>query len=171
MVRFLDLDAGRLEAEARARAEVSLLSCSRCPQLLRYFCSFTDGPRLWVVTELARGGTVLQAMTHEGGIRSSARRDVQGGGNEGEGGDMGTKDNCFDEDETYVQPLRDLEVAAILREVLLGLSYLHRSGTLHRDIRCGNVYLSTAACDDGGGEGKEVGCVRLGGLGRGARLR
>ena len=116
MVRFLDLDAGKVDAEGRARAEVSLLSSSRCPQLLRYFCSFVEGSRLWVVTELAYGGTVLQAMTHR----------VEG-----------------EVEETFVQPLREAEVSAILREVVRGLCYLHNSGTLHRDLRCGNVYLST----------------------------
>ena len=78
-------------------------------------------------------------MTHPG-------RDGGGGGGRGGGDAAGVED-----DESFVQPLSDSETAAILHGVLLGISYLHRAGTLHRDLRARNVYLST---EDGGGVGQ-----------------
>lgn len=49
----------------------------------------------------------------------------------------------------HKRPLREEEISAICDGVLCGLSYLHKLGRIHRDIKAGNILLT------------EVGTVKL----------
>ncbi|XP_077288263.1 serine/threonine-protein kinase Tao [Arctopsyche grandis] len=51
--------------------------------------------------------------------------------------------------EVHKRPLREEEISAICDGVLCGLSYLHKLGRIHRDIKAGNILLT------------EVGTVKL----------
>lgn len=43
-------------------------------------------------------------------------------------------------------PLKEKEIACIIRESLLGLEFLHSCSKMHRDIKCGNILMT----DEGG---------------------
>ncbi|KAG6820991.1 hypothetical protein H0H93_008620 [Arthromyces matolae] len=99
--------------------EVALLSQLRdAPNITKYYGCYMDGPRVWIVMELAEGGSALSLM-------------------------RASKNGCLE--ERYV--------AVIVREVLLGLSYLHKVPVIHRDIKAANILVAATGkvviCDFG----------------------
>lgn len=40
-------------------------------------------------------------------------------------------------------PIQEVYVAIILKELLLGIKYLHNNFKIHRDIKCANILLNT----------------------------
>lgn len=41
------------------------------------------------------------------------------------------------------QPLKELHICLVIREVLLALAFLHKNGVIHRDIKAANILLTT----------------------------
>ncbi|TYJ57523.1 hypothetical protein B9479_001841 [Cryptococcus floricola] len=41
------------------------------------------------------------------------------------------------------QPLKELHICLIMREVLIALAFLHKNGVIHRDIKAANILLTT----------------------------
>ena len=76
--------------------------------ITKFFESFVQGSKLFIVMEYVGGGSVRDAIKRRGGSLGS---------------------------EVYI--------AVILREVLLGVSFLHGLGKIHRDIKCANILLNT----------------------------
>ncbi|KAF9072957.1 hypothetical protein BDP27DRAFT_1319707 [Rhodocollybia butyracea] len=99
--------------------EVALLTQLRdAPNITKYYGCYMDGPRVWIVMELAQGGSVLSLM-------------------------KASQDNCLEE----------RFISVIIREVLVGLSYLHKVPVIHRDMKAANVLVAATGkvmiCDFG----------------------
>lgn len=117
-LKIINLDTADDDVEAIQR-EVALLTQLRdAPNVTKYYGSYLDGPRVWIVMEFAQGGSVRTLMqTSKDGV------------------------------------LEERFVAVIIREVLVGLGYLHKSAIIHRDIKAANILISAAGkvmiCDFG----------------------
>jgi serine/threonine-protein kinase 24/25/MST4 len=114
----LDVEGG-IEDAADIQREVALLTSMRdAPNITQYYGCYMDGPRVWIVMELAQGGSVRSLM-------------------------KASPDGTIE--EKYV--------VLIVREVLVGLAYLHKSAIIHRDIKAANVLVSSTGkvmiCDFG----------------------
>ncbi|WVW81377.1 hypothetical protein I302_103369 [Kwoniella bestiolae CBS 10118] len=76
------------------------------PNVVKYYGSLMEGPKVWIIMELAEGGS----------IRTLSR----------------------------AQPLKELHICLIMREVLQALAALHKNGVIHRDLKAANVLLTTS---------------------------
>ncbi|ORX41094.1 kinase-like domain-containing protein [Kockovaella imperatae] len=127
-------DAGQMFKESR------LLGLSRHPNVLRILATFTlppDHRRIAIVTPLVDGGSlsgILEWRTRLCTTSKAHRRLGRFG--------MGGMQNG-EADEQSQGSLDEEEIKAVVKQVLAGLNYLHRNGFLHRDLKAGNILVSS----------------------------
>ncbi|KAJ3857882.1 Pkinase-domain-containing protein [Lentinula lateritia] len=117
-LKIINLDTADDDVDDIQR-EVALLTQLRdAPNITKYYGCYMDGPRVWIVMELAQGGSVLSLM-------------------------KASRDGCLEEKF----------ISVIIREVLVGLSYLHKVPVIHRDMKAANILVTAVGkvmiCDFG----------------------
>ncbi len=119
-------------ADSLAR-EISLLRSMDHRGIVRLVDVFEDDERVHLVTDLCAGGSLFERIIEK------KKKMAVGVGVGGGGGGGGCRRGCFAE----------ADASRIIRETLDAVSYMHRMGVAHRDIKAENLLLATA--DDGDG--------------------
>ena len=86
-----------------------MLECQNDPHITKFYESFIQGNKLFIVMEYVGGGSVKDMLRNRGGTSLGS----------------------------------EIYISIILREVLLGVKFLHGLGKIHRDIKCANILLTT----------------------------
>ncbi|KAE8220213.1 hypothetical protein CF319_g6227 [Tilletia indica] len=117
-LKIVNLDTPDDQDVADIQREVALLSQLRDADrynVVRYWGCWTEGPEIWLVMDLAEGGSVRTLMK--------------------------------------AGPIAERHASIIVRETLIALAFLHRSGIIHRDVKAANILLTNAGrillCDFG----------------------
>ncbi|KAK4684745.1 hypothetical protein P7C73_g5422, partial [Tremellales sp. Uapishka_1] len=100
-----DDDVGDIQKEVSLLQQL-MSGITAAPNIIKYYASLMEGPRVWIVMEYAEGGS----------IHTLSR----------------------------AQPLKELHICLIVRELLLALAFLHKNGVIHRDIKAANILLTTS---------------------------
>lgn len=103
------------DEEKKLQEEITLLQNLRDPYIVKYI-EAVDDPRsssLDIVMEYVEGGSLFNVVQH---VRKS----------------LSNRSQVFGEDV----------VAKFIRQVVLGLRYLHRQGVVHCDIKCANILIT-----------------------------
>ncbi|KAJ2550314.1 hypothetical protein EV175_004119, partial [Coemansia sp. RSA 1933] len=102
-IKIIDLESAEDEIED-IQQEIFILSQLDNSSVTKYYGSYLEGSKLWIVMEFCGGGSCADLMK-PGRIS-----------------------------ENYI--------AIILREMLIGLNYLHHENKIHRDIKAANILLT-----------------------------
>mmetsp|Transcript_42746 Transcript_42746/g.70096 ORF Transcript_42746/g.70096 Transcript_42746/m.70096 type:complete len:204 (-) Transcript_42746:70-681(-) len=119
--------------------EIDILKEASCPFVVDYYGCYVLEEEYWIVMEECAGGSALDLIE-----AAAAGTDTRGGGSGG-------------------SPLSEAEVRAVVASAALGLRYLHRNHSIHRDIKAGNILLTangTAKLADFGVSAKLVNTLK-----------
>lgn len=116
-VKIIDLEETSDDIMTISREIVALTQGQNCEQLTNYYGSVVLGTKLWIGMQYLDGGSVFDFLKH---LAAAAASFAAASG--------APPNPTVSLDEEYI--------AIIVREVLLGLAYLAKSGKIHRDIKC-----------------------------------
>jgi len=114
-IKVIDLDLFNTNWD-EIRREILIMSQLQHPNVVRLKTAFVDGQDLWIVMHYAEAGSaaaIMKALQHLPG---------------NDAGVQGIKD--------------EVALATILKEVLQALAYFHKHGSIHRDVKAGNILLT-----------------------------
>ena len=97
--------------------EISIMQQCDSPHVVKYYGTYFRGSELWIVMEFCGAGSVLDIMKLRGKMANQSNKTVK----------------TFDE----------TQIATVLRGTLKGLEYLHLRKKIHRDIKAGNILLTS----------------------------
>jgi serine/threonine-protein kinase OSR1/STK39 len=133
-IKIMDLEGINSSIED-VMQEVFTMRLSSHPNVLACYCSFVDGDKLWLVTQLMDKGSCLRVMhlakSHGMGDGESAYRNSP-------------QVDCVLITQHMYTGMDEAWVAYIIGQTLHGLKYLHDHGQIHRDIKAGNILVDTA---------------------------
>lgn len=109
--------------------EIAHLAQCDSEYVTRYYGSFVKGYKLWISTSHRLSASCHKFLTLHRLARNVVMEYLAGG-------------SCLD--LLKPGPFSEAHIAIVLRELLLGLEYLHTEGKIHRDIKAANVLLSAS---------------------------
>ncbi|KAI8977630.1 kinase-like domain-containing protein, partial [Mycotypha africana] len=112
-VKIIDLDKFERNQIDSLRRETALMALSKHPHVLPVYGSFVHGSKLHIVTPyMAVGNSYISIGS------------------------------CLDLLKLYYREgFDEVTIAAILKQALEGLTYLHKNGHIHRDVKAGNLLM------------------------------
>jgi len=120
------------------REIVALTNGQICPQLVRYHGSIVFGARLWIIMEFVDGGSVLGRVCASACLCACYRSTALWMLCSSLHGTRRFITFCIGL-QVRARRITEPQVAIIVREVLLGLSFLWKEKKIHRDIKCKRV--------------------------------
>lgn len=125
-------DARANVAEFR-REVLTLMACGECPQLLKFLGICVDiRQRMCIVTKFMEGGTLCDAL------RRSQQQQQQHHSQQQQQQHSQQQQQQVSQQQP---PLPMSQVLQIARDVALAMSFLHRNGMIHRDLKSANILL------------------------------
>lgn len=147
-VKIMDLEHVNINI-SDIRLEVQTMRLSSHANVLVCYTSFIRDTHLWLVTQLMSKGSSLHCL-------QSARAKILNDGNVGNAGTAVNASSVANVTDAILEGgfnslasriprveslLFENHITYILYETLLGLSYIHENGQIHRDVKAGNILL------------------------------
>lgn len=140
-VKIIDLESISSTFDAILK-EVQTMKLSENENILRNYCTFVRGDKLWLVSELMDRGSCLRVlMLHKKLLRnpSSWTLSQTGAANISSASSSPSQHN----NSSNFGMLEEW-FAYILQQTLRGVDYLHHNGHIHRDLKAANILLSSS---------------------------